>query len=156
MGKGKLIQKLREERRKLLQAAQALTPSQRETPFLGGKWSAKDILAHIAAWDREQSKGAQQLLRGEHPDFLDFDLDEFNARAVAEQRGASFEALVKGTEQTLDEFIAALETMPEEEFAKPRGLRWKRWDVTLEWVVSGTYEHDAEHRQQLEELSGLT
>jgi uncharacterized damage-inducible protein DinB len=152
MDKRRLVKKLKEERRKLLQAAQALSPSQRETPFLGGKWSAKDVLAHIAAWDREQLKGVQQLLRGERPGFLDFDWDEFNARAVAARHGASFEAIVKETEQTLDEFIATLESIPEEEFAKLRGLRWKRWEVTLEWVVSGTYTHDAEHRQQLKEF----
>jgi len=97
--------------RRGLQRRYTLVPSERRTvPPAPGQWSARDILAHIAAWIEEANDRIPRLLAGAPS--LAYDLDAFNAAAVARaaewtgdqtlaafRRAADrFEAIVGGTD----------------------------------------------------------
>src|SRR5712691_1210458 len=66
---------------RLLAAVAALGLERFARPVVG-EWSAKDVLAHIAAWDRALARGMQELLAGLRPEFASYVEDEFNARTI--------------------------------------------------------------------------
>ena len=47
----------------LHQAACALTPEQIETPIAPGKWSVREIVAHLADCEISNSRGSREELR---------------------------------------------------------------------------------------------
>ena len=56
-----------------------------------GKWSIKDTLGHVAAWEGEVVRGFEQKAKGERPSIGDIkDFDIFNA-AESQRKDASIE-----------------------------------------------------------------
>ena len=59
MRKGELLDRLAEERANLLRAIEGLEEGEMNLPGAEGEWSVKDLLGHIAAWEREARLVAQ-------------------------------------------------------------------------------------------------
>jgi len=72
-----------------------LAQGARERLGVCGEWSPKEVVAHLAGWDREAARRFHQFMQSPTED-IDYDLDGFNARSVAARQHLSWE-------QTLDE-----------------------------------------------------
>src|SRR3990172_10171718 len=74
------------------------TPEERRDIPIYGDWTVKDVLAHIAAWDRELARGVDELLTGQLPTFVRYATRAgeaaFNARAVEASRALPFPAVL--------------------------------------------------------------
>jgi Protein of unknown function (DUF1706) len=87
-------------------------------PWLGA-WGVREILAHIAGWQREMTPVLERLARGERPipegvSYEDF--DGWNARHVAARRGLTVDGIRAELETTHREFLAAARAVPESRF----------------------------------------
>jgi len=124
---------------------------------VSGKWSIKDILAHILAYEQYIADRMNEILHGEHyapcrtQTALDAFLDEFgypdfgsplldddapNAWIVEKYQNVSLEDVVSQEIQAFSSVISALEIMPEE-LINQHNL--------LERVANNTYRHYHEH-----------
>lgn len=71
-------------------AADQLAPAVRMRVGACGSWTAKDVVVHLAAWDREATRRFAQLQAGSATD-VSYDVDAFNAAAIAAQEHLSWE-----------------------------------------------------------------
>ncbi len=100
---------------------------------VSGDWSVKDLLAHVAAWDRETTRVVLQIIRGDEPEWpahvqrfddLNYEADRHLTPLEARNRALSaHKALV----EMLD----------------------GKGEVRDAWVRATTYEHYAEHAEEI-------
>lgn len=127
-----------------------------EMPFLDD-WTAVDLMAHVAAWDRWEHRAMGSMVAGEAPDLSALgDFDASNAAFVAAWRertaglspGEALSEVLTELQAARLDWVAWLETLPDEEFFRRRfhsGYDWSFATVPLpvQW------EHDAAHGGQI-------
>ncbi len=114
-------------------------------------WCVRDILGHIATWDREVTKSLRAFLA--ETEYLTLSLDEeeddFNQQAVLAQRELTTQQLFAEWEQARAEFKAAVREIPAEQF--PGDLRYPWGDEwgTIARLVEYMTDHGIEHRDEI-------
>jgi hypothetical protein len=100
---------------------------------VSGNWSVKDILAHVAAWDRETTRVVLRIVRGDEPDwpihtqrFNDMNYEADKNLTVLEARNRALSAH-KALVEMLD----------------------GKGEVRADWVRETTYEHYPEHTEEI-------
>jgi uncharacterized damage-inducible protein DinB len=149
MSKVELVREVAEARHGFLDTLEGLTESESSISGSMGTWSVKDVIAHMVYWDEEFLEGLKILREGKYPDYLDSDWDEVNAREVESRKGLSLEELARSLGQSGEMIRQYLEGLGEEEFSASRGLKWRDWDVTIEWVLQGLIGHDRHHTKKM-------
>jgi hypothetical protein len=79
-----LLNKIEAERRLLEKSLAALSDAELLEPGVVGDWSAKDVMAHLSAWERR----LLQRVRGEPETGSDLGTPAFNEHTYLENRGA--------------------------------------------------------------------
>jgi hypothetical protein len=88
-----------------------------------GAWGVREILAHIAGWQREMIPVLERVARGERPipEGVSYeDVDGWNARHVAARRGLTVEGVRAELDASHCDFLAAAGAVPEARFAPDR------------------------------------
>jgi hypothetical protein len=86
-------------------------------------WSIKQMVAHIAGWQRLNTEMMKRMATGEHPvpDGADYgDDDAMNASFAAAADGATPAVVTADYITAYNEFLRAAEALPEERFADGR------------------------------------
>lgn len=149
-----LISGLVETRRRILNEASSLPSDKQDEAFLG-VWSVGDLLAHLVGWDFTNMEAIKEILAGKVPSFYshyDRDWKTYNAGLVAEYKRDDYADLlssVKGSHRKLVDF---LRTIPTEEFDKDRGLRFKRYKVTIARLLQAEIDDENTHHVQIKEF----
>jgi len=114
-------------------------------------WRIRDILGHIATWDREVTKSLRAFLTEIEYFIPDLGEDEtdFNAKAVFEQRELSTQQIVAEWEQARVDFIAALSDIPTDMFPGDLLYPWGDERGGIAQLVEYMIEHDVEHRDEI-------
>jgi hypothetical protein len=152
--KDQIISGLVETRRKILDAAASL-PSERQDEVFLGVWSARDLLAHLVGWDFTNIQATEEILAGKLPSFYshhDRDWETYNARLVAEHKTEDFADLIASVEDSSQKLIDFLETVSAEEFDKDRGIRFKRYKVTIARLLQPEIDDEKTHYMQIKEF----
>jgi len=119
--------------------------------YVDSGWRIRDILGHIATWDREVTKSLRSFLTESEyviPD-LDEDESDFNEQAVSEQRELSTQEIVVEWEQALDDFKAALNAIPTDKFPGDLLYPWGDERGSIAQLVEYMIEHAEEHRDEI-------
>jgi len=143
------LDRLTLERAGLYAALLSLDEATLATRPLCGRWTAHDVLAHIAGWEARCAASLPTLLAGrgmEIPDVLQ--VDAYNDRLVAERRGLPLSALLAELEQSLERITAQLDPLPAPELARPHRAPWA--EMSAEAWVRMEAEHEAEHTAGIE------
>jgi len=127
-----------------------------EVPVLNG-WTIKDLLAHIAAWDRWELREMKRMVRGDPPDLTAVrDMDGFNAAVVSAWRDRTLSEVLVELQDGRAAWVAWLRTLAEEEFFRRRLFEGEDW--CFSGCVEIQWRHDAEHAAQIaawREAAGL-
>jgi hypothetical protein len=112
-------------------------------------WSVKDLLAHIAAWDRWEERTMRAILAREEPDLTAVqDFAVSNAAFVHAWRDRALDDVVDELMAARAEWVAWLKTVPNEEFFRPRSYYGHDWTFsTVPMQVQ--WAHDAEHAKDI-------
>jgi hypothetical protein len=98
-----LIEALRLSRAVEREVFAALDPADREVPGPDGGWSAKDTLAHLSAWRRQQTDKLAARREGrEEPAPLATEIDDINAILHEQRAGWSWDHVAEDAESTAD------------------------------------------------------
>jgi len=114
-------------------------------------WRVRDIVGHIATWDREIANSLRAYLAGS--EYLTPDLDEeeveFNEKAVSEQQKLSTEQILNEFEMAYDEFKKAIQDIPDDRFPGDLLYPWgdERGDIST--MVDYMIDHAIEHRDEI-------
>ena len=150
-----LLSVIEREWKELWRVVNKLTPEQMTTPDAGG-WSPKDNLAHLTEW--------MKILMGYHMDGVpahevigvpaevtrDWDFDVINPVLFERNRGRGLKEVVLELRQVYGELVTRLRSAPFDELLRPRFLGQPERGPLLNWVLSNTSEHFAEHRATIE------
>lgn len=85
-------------------------------PGVTGRWSVKDIVAHVTTWEEETLKHLPGMLRGEkYPRYsVKYGgIDAFNALMTESKRRYSFSQVLRQQEAVHRKLINFIETVPE-------------------------------------------
>lgn len=141
-----------ETRCRLLAAAETLPPAAQTRVFLG-TWSAGELLAHLAGWDKANLQAIAAVRRGELPDFYAFaerSWKTFNERLVAQYRLDDFGALIESARESHRRLVAFAAGVPEGDFERDFGVRYKGYRVTIARLLLAELEDEREHLAQIE------
>jgi hypothetical protein len=153
--KDNIISALTQARRTILHVAYTLPPEKRDEVFLG-VWSAKELLAHLVGWDYTNIEATKSILVGELPEFYshhDRDWASYNAFLVGRHKTEDYAELLDFVEASHRALVDLLATVPADEFEKDRGVRYKRYKVTIARLLQAEEEDEGEHYRQIKEFA---
>ena len=127
-------------------AIQGLTAGGAEAPVAQGRYSIRETVLHLHAWDLEWERALEPALRGILPEWkaLEGDpLDRYNADLLAPLRSLPWDEAVLRLHAGWDRLLETVESMPEE----PAAL-WTR-EHPLGETLAGLPEHDQHHAEAI-------
>ena len=135
---------MEEQWNRLLHLARGLSDEAQQRPNAAGDWSVRDVMGHIATWDRELvNVVGRYLASGEKTDFSDDQaVDRYNDAEVARQRSLTQRQLWDEVTQSHQQLVQFLQGLPEEPFDPGT--------YTGGWIATDSWGHYSEHRQYLE------
>lgn len=116
----------------------------------GADWSAKDLLAHLTAWEAELVTGLAKFRNGQKPGKTDYtaaEIEAQNARWHAENRDRPAERVLADFHGVRKQLLRQIEALPAKELDAPRA--WLQQKSIAHWVTAWIVEHEREHAQHL-------
>ena len=118
-------------------------------PRTHGRWSVKDVLAHIAAWEEEAVRRFALIARGRGDRILFYDtdpraVDRFNARAVAAARHLTLGGVLRRLARVRQRLIERLRRLPAACLRDPA----HRYPVTA-WLPEFAWTHERHHLRRM-------
>lgn len=159
--KTKILDDIRSEWLLLGQTLNRLSEEQVLTPGVTGKWSVKDILAHIVAWEKVLMDRIEGVLTGQSlkypPIMNNDDVDLFNKLAFLENRERPLSAVQLEFRNLYSGLLSVLEALDEAILTRPVPWDWASEDLRL-WhiIIANTSDHYQEHRLEIEKFFKLT
>jgi len=148
--KAELLQRTRDERRRLEEALNRVTDEEMEMPGVTGDWSVKDTLAHIAEWEQQFLSWYRAGLRGDSIQRPDADnIDPYNRAIYEKHARRSLADICAWFEASYRELVAELEGMTEHELFAVGVYAWTGDYPLAVYVRSNADEHYAEHADEI-------
>ncbi|MEW6718497.1 MAG: DinB family protein [Chloroflexota bacterium] len=143
-----LVAHLANERANLLYHLIGLDEIELTSLSVLGNWTVKDLLAHIAAWDRWELQVMQQMASGDSPDFSAVkNMGAYNAAVVREWKDKSLEQVLSELQAARKTWVEWLLKLPLATFYQPR--KYRRYDWSFPACVEIQWKHDAEHGKHI-------
>ncbi len=119
-----------------------------------GRWTARDVIAHLVGWNRYTLEGCRELREGRLP-FYDVDPGEnyskINAVLVREISSDKKDDLLRDLRTSSVKLKDYLRALPPEEFERDFGVRHQGKTVTIRNSVDELIEDYVHHRHQIED-----
>ncbi len=114
-------------------------------------WRVRDIMGHIATWDRQVAKSLRAFRAGTEYAIPDLDEDEhdFNQQAVLEQRELTAQQLFAEWEQAREDFKEAVREIPADQFPGDLLYPWGDERGTIAHLVEYMTDHSTEHQDEI-------
>ena len=149
-----LAEALGTEKRAIDAILRRLSGSQYETP-VGGTWTIKDVLGHIAAYaDAERRALASGVGRGrEEPVYFE-QIQAWNEEQYERRRTWRPQRIVAEVEENTARYLSLVKSLYEEDLIKQIRFPWNEQGTVHELVME-SLKHQREHRQELAAALGL-
>ena len=121
-------------------------------PGAVGVWSVKDVLAHIAFWERYAVSILQAVAHGETPILpADDETERRNASVVAQYYQRPLSAVIADWQQAREELLEAIEDLEDEDLNDPDRFPWSAGRTLLDRIAGNSFDHEQEHIEQIRE-----
>ena len=143
----------------LEQTVAQLSDKQLTAP-IDGSWSAKDLLAHIAAWEQVTihfhvgDRSFEQVTQLTNVPYATTPVDQINEAFYERDRDLSLAQVLQSFRTSHQELLAMLDGMSEADLFKSYTPAGRGTGQLIEWIVGDSYEHYDEHRATIERLLG--
>jgi uncharacterized protein (TIGR03083 family) len=129
-----------------------LSVEQMNQPGAVGVWSVKDVLAHLAYWQRHAAAILAAIARGETPN-LDGDdgTERNNASVVAQYYQRSLAATIADWQAAREDLLDQLEPISDADLNDPERFAWSDDRTLLDRIAGNSYDHEQEHIEQIRE-----
>lgn len=121
-------------------------------------WTVKDMLAHIAAWDRELVRGLDELLAGRRPALAGYREADFNASAVEASRSLSLDQVLVVLRDAHEALVDRIEALTDAQWEQSTDHHWGSGEpMTVASLFGYTYQgetHYGGHAQEIERRAG--
>lgn len=143
------LKTLDDEYRNLRKLIDDLTPDQL-TRIWFGTWSVKDIVAHVAGWEREMTVALERMARGERPtpEGVDYsDADAWNAKFSSAVKAIDPQTVLANWQQTHMTYVKAAQALPDDRFGESDG----KPKTANRLIETSGFGHFREHGAQVRE-----
>lgn len=163
MTKSRFVETMQIERQRWEEALNAIGLERMTLPGCAGVWSARDVVAHVTAYEQWMLDALDALARGEAPSpsvLDDGDMERRNLVAHELTRNLSLDEVQAEARRVWVRLRQAVEALPEETLIDvsraPTFVRRGWSDTTPLWeAIAGlTYGHYEEHLSDLRAWSG--
>ncbi len=153
MTKQELIERIEQDWARLQTALNGLTEEQMHIPGVVGEWTIKDLLAHITAWQTRLITAMFKAEKGFQPDTTDggATVDELNEKWHREMKDRPFEQVWDDFDSSYHQLLKRLDTWTDDMLFNPAKFPWMKGQPFLNYIAGDSYEHYAEHAEQIEE-----
>src|SRR5512138_602072 len=156
MGVVDVIALIRETSTRMELLLAQLSVAQINQPGAVGVWSVKDVLAHIAFWERYGADIIRDALRGETPVLAADDATErSNASVVAQYYQRPLSAVIADWQAAREDLLDRIADLTEQDLNDPDRFAWSGGRTLLDRIAGNSYDHEQEHIEQIREWIGL-
>ena len=113
-----------------------------------GAWTAKDIVAHVAAWDELYGQRTGLVGQGRAAEITSVDLETRNAVVTEERRDWTLDEAVKALNIARDDYLVALGGLSDRELHRRYKLPWGTRTAPATWA-RWRFRHDDRHTKDL-------
>ncbi len=146
--------RFRKDMSRLLDSVAGLSENDRRSTVYE-HWTVKEMLAHIAAWDRELVRGLDELLAGRRPALAGYREADFNACAVEASRSLSLEQVLAELGEAHEALVGQIEALSDAQWERSTDHRWGNGSpMTVASLFDYTYRgetHYGGHAQEIEQ-----
>lgn len=146
--KAELARELEQARTELLEVAQGLSAEDWRRPTDNPGWTARDVLAHLAAGETTVQPLLRRLAAGEGGVPDDFDLARYNAGQLRRRAERTIAELLEELAEARAQTLEALRQATPESLAR-RGRHPRGFEATLEQTFRLIALHDREHAEDI-------
>ncbi len=117
------------------------------------EWRIRDILGHIAIWDREVIQAISSYLEGSEyviPGIAEDETD-FNAQKLLEQRNLSTDQIMDEWNQARDDFKEIVKQIPIDKLSSDLEFPWGEETGSISVLINYMIEHNEEHQNEIME-----
>jgi hypothetical protein len=114
-----------------------------------GGWRIRDILGHIATWDRQVSLSLRAFSGGTEYAIPEFDEDAFNNEDVRRQNSLTSQQIFEEWESAREVFKDAVREIPQDHFPGDLLYPWGDERGTVVKIVEEMCDHDEEHYSEI-------
>jgi hypothetical protein len=153
MNASEILDKLDENRERLLMAIEPLPDEALLEPGVMDDWSIADTLAHLAAWESEMVTGLMRIKQGKTPAKMIeafANVDGYNAERYAENKGRDLERIFDDLQGVRVQLEQWLEEFNDRELNNPDRYKWSQGLTLAHIIQENSFGHDAEHLSQIE------
>lgn len=152
--KTKILEMIRNERESLEALLGQLSEEQMTYPGLENNWSVKDVLAHIAYWERRMVGWIEESLRGEVPQRPApgvpwDDLDGLNEQVYLSNLDKTLGEVLADFHSSYQQSLKVVEALTEEDLTDPQRFEWRRGDPMWHMIAANTWWHYQEHAEAI-------
>ncbi len=153
MKRDEAVSKMRAARKDMLEALSGLGEEDLLRPNAVGKWSVKDLLAHIASWDEEVLRVIQAFAMQAEPQFSYSvsdrnDFAVWNAEEVEHRRHHTLDQTRTEFENARRDLIQVVEGLTDQVLMRPKMTSWSKVRSGLELLEEIT-QHDLDHAKEV-------
>jgi len=142
--KSQLIDRVQQSHAMAQDFVTALSPEARARVGTLEDWSAKDLIAHISAWNERLAVNLRTAAEGKNPTRTE-DFDHENANLFAEHHDWSWEAVLAMTNKAHQQLIAQMDALNEADFQSLQVLPWQENRPLWRLIIGTTYIHPVMH-----------
>ena len=143
----------------LEQTIAQLSDAQLTTP-IDGSWSAKDMLAHIAAWEQVTihfhvgDRSFEDVTQLTNVPYATTPVDQINEAFYARDRDLPLAQVLQSFRSSHQELLAMLDGMSEADLFKSYTPAGRSSGQLFEWIIGDSYDHYDEHRATIQRFLG--
>ena len=154
MQKSEVIEAIQSERAHLDSLLASMSAEQMCQRVLSGQRSVKDILAHIADWERRCTGWIESGLRGETPERPEQgyewkDIDALNERIFIENKDRPLHDVQVDSRHAYEQFLGQVQSLSDEDLNDPTRFAWTQGEPLIPYIAANSYEHYREHAEQI-------
>jgi hypothetical protein len=155
MRKTSLISQIQTERQNLENTLAKLSPKELVSSGAVGTWSAKDTLAHIAAWQQRLTDWLLDYTAGTEPQspppygLEDEPLDQLNNQIYIEHCNKPLPEVLRFFQSTYQRTLETIKETPKELLGQTINFLGQADPQVWEIVAANTLEHDREHHDDI-------
>jgi hypothetical protein len=160
--KNQILRMLNEEFNRWEELLAGMSEEQITDPHLPANWSMKDVIAHLWAWQQRSIARSEAALHNKEPEYPrwperlepdpDEDVDQTNAWIYETNRDKPWSSVYADWRAQFLRLLELSKEIPEIDLLDPGRYAWMG-GYPLSASLLGSYEHHAEHHEQL--LAGL-
>ena len=165
--KTELLERMRAGREEWDALIAQIPDSARTEPTLAGGWSVKDLIAHVAAYEKWTAAQIRAANEGRAPtdrelygveempdDPEGWDLDRQNAAIYARYQEMPLAEVMTFSRKAFADLVAAIEAVSDDDVARTGAQTWTGERTLLEIMPEQCYAHYEQHADELRSISG--